>query len=93
LVCTDVNWLSALLISAVLFVTVSSRICGQLLLGESDFGNDIATLLISLIFPQSEDQAWVSVVALTVGAIVCSGGKRGKYVTVSNGLLVGATPL
>jgi putative OPT family oligopeptide transporter len=95
----EVNWISALLILVFgfFFVTVSSRICGQIGSTSNPIsGMTIATLLFtSLVFlllgrMQPSDR----VVALTVGAIVCVAAANAGNTSqdLKTGFLVGATP-
>ncbi|HEY7545698.1 MAG TPA: oligopeptide transporter, OPT family [Blastocatellia bacterium] len=95
----QVNWLSALLILAFgfFFVTVSSRICGQIGSSANPIsGMTIATLLFtSLIFLLvGKSGAGERVVALTVGAIVCVAAANAGNTSqdLKTGYLVGATP-
>ncbi|HEU4391022.1 MAG TPA: oligopeptide transporter, OPT family, partial [Blastocatellia bacterium] len=91
--------LSALLILifGFLFVTVSSRICGQIGSTSNPIsGMTIATLLFtSLIFLiVGRDGAGERVIALTVGAIVCVAAANSGNTSqdLKTGYLVGATP-
>jgi putative OPT family oligopeptide transporter len=95
----EVNWISALLILVFgfFFVTVSSRICGQIGSTSNPIsGMTIATLLFtSLIFLML---GWSGpgerVVALTVGAIVCVAAANAGNTSqdLKTGFLVGGTP-
>jgi putative OPT family oligopeptide transporter len=95
----DVNWLSALLILGFgfFFVTVSSRICGQIGSSANPIsGMTIATLLFtSLIFLMiGRSGAGERIIALTVGAIVCVAAANAGNTSqdLKTGFLVGATP-
>ncbi|HEX8650950.1 MAG TPA: oligopeptide transporter, OPT family [Pyrinomonadaceae bacterium] len=95
----DVDWVSALLILVFgfFFVTVSSRICGQIGSSANPIsGMTIATLLFtSLIFLLlGRAGAGERVVALTVGAIVCVAAANAGNTSqdLKTGFLVGATP-
>ncbi|MEW6211910.1 MAG: oligopeptide transporter, OPT family [Acidobacteriota bacterium] len=95
----EVNWISALLILVFgfFFVTVSSRICGQIGSTSNPIsGMTIATLLFtSLIFLLlGRSGAGERVVALTVGAIVCVAAANAGNTSqdLKTGYLVGATP-
>jgi putative OPT family oligopeptide transporter len=96
----EVDWISALLILVFgfFFVTVSSRICGQIGSTSNPIsGMTIATLLFtSLIFLLlGRAGAAERVVALTVGAIVCVAAANAGNTSqdLKTGFLVGATPL
>jgi putative OPT family oligopeptide transporter len=95
----EVDWISAImiLVFGFFFVTVSSRICGQIGSTSNPIsGMTIATLLFtSLIFlmlgrlgPEQR------VIALTVGAIVCVAAANAGNTSqdLKTGFLVGATP-
>jgi len=95
----EVDWVSALLILAFgfFFVTVSSRITGQIGTSANPIsGMTIATLLFtSLIFLSlGRAGAGERVIALTVGAIVCvaAANAGGTSQDLKTGYLVGATP-
>lgn len=95
----EVDWLSSLLILVFgfFFVTVSSRICGQIGSTSNPIsGMTIATLLFtSLIFlVLGRMGAGERVIALTVGAIVCVAAANAGNTSqdLKTGFLVGATP-
>ncbi|HXG64896.1 MAG TPA: oligopeptide transporter, OPT family, partial [Blastocatellia bacterium] len=95
----EVNWISALLILVFgfFFVTVSSRICGQIGSTSNPIsGMTIATLLFtSLIFLLlGRSGPGERVVALTVGAIVCVAAANAGNTSqdLKTGFLVGGTP-
>jgi len=95
----EVDWISALLILVFgfFFVTVSSRICGQIGSTSNPIsGMTIATLLFtSLIFLLlGRMGAGERVIALTVGAIVCVAAANAGNTSqdLKTGYLVGATP-
>ncbi len=95
----EVDWISALLILVFgfFFVTVSSRICGQIGSTSNPIsGMTIATLLFtSLIFLLlGRSGAGERVIALTVGAIVCVAAANAGNTSqdLKTGYLVGATP-
>ncbi|NDD64817.1 MAG: oligopeptide transporter, OPT family, partial [Acidobacteria bacterium] len=95
----EVDWISSLLILVFgfFFVTVSSRICGQIGSTSNPIsGMTIATLLFtSLIFlVLGRMGAGERVIALTVGAIVCVAAANAGNTSqdLKTGFLVGATP-
>ena len=95
----EINWISSLLILVFgfFFVTVSSRICGQIGSTSNPIsGMTIATLLFtSLIFLLMGRMApHDRVIALTVGAIVCVAAANAGNTSqdLKTGFLVGATP-
>jgi putative OPT family oligopeptide transporter len=95
----EVDWISALmiLVFGFFFVTVSSRICGQIGSTSNPIsGMTIATLLFtSLIFLLlGRMGAGERVIALTVGAIVCVAAANAGNTSqdLKTGFLVGATP-
>ncbi len=95
----EIDWISALmiLIFGFFFVTVSSRICGQIGSTSNPIsGMTIATLLFtSLIFLLlGRMGAGERVIALTVGAIVCVAAANAGNTSqdLKTGYLVGATP-
>ena len=95
----EVDWVSSLLILVFgfFFVTVSSRICGQIGSTSNPIsGMTIATLLFtSLIFLLlGRMGAGERVIALTVGAIVCVAAANAGNTSqdLKTGFLVGATP-
>lgn len=95
----EVDWISALLILVFgfFFVTVSSRICGQIGSTSNPIsGMTIATLLFtSLVFLMlGRMSAGDRVIALTVGAIVCVAAANAGNTSqdLKTGFLVGATP-
>ncbi len=95
----EVDWISAILILifGFFFVTVSSRICGQIGSTSNPIsGMTIATLLFtSLIFLiLGRMGAGERVIALTVGAIVCVAAANAGNTSqdLKTGFLVGATP-
>lgn len=95
----EINWISSLLILVFgfFFVTVSSRICGQIGSTSNPIsGMTIATLLFtSLIFLlMGRMQPHDRVIALTVGAIVCVAAANAGNTSqdLKTGFLVGATP-
>jgi len=95
----EIDWISALmiLIFGFFFVTVSSRICGQIGSTSNPIsGMTIATLLFtSLIFLLlGRMGAGERVIALTVGAIVCVAAANAGNTSqdLKTGFLVGATP-
>ncbi len=95
----EVDWISALLILifGFFFVTVSSRICGQIGSTSNPIsGMTIATLLFtSLIFLiLGRLGAEQRVIALSVGAIVCVAAANAGNTSqdLKTGFLVGATP-
>jgi putative OPT family oligopeptide transporter len=95
----EVSWISALLILVFgfFFVTVSSRICGQIGSTSNPIsGMTIATLLFtSLIFLLlGKSGPGERVVALTVGAIVCVAAANAGNTSqdLKTGYLIGATP-
>ena len=95
----EIDWISALLILVFgfFFVTVSSRICGQIGSTSNPIsGMTIATLLFtSLIFLLlGRMGAGERVIALTVGAIVCVAAANAGNTSqdLKTGFLVGATP-
>jgi putative OPT family oligopeptide transporter len=95
----EVDWISALLILVFgfFFVTVSSRICGQIGSTSNPIsGMTIATLLFtSLIFLLlGRMGAGERVIALTVGAIVCVAAANAGNTSqdLKTGFLVGSTP-
>lgn len=95
----EIDWISALmiLVFGFFFVTVSSRICGQIGSTSNPIsGMTIATLLFtSLIFLLlGRMGAGERVIALTVGAIVCVAAANAGNTSqdLKTGYLVGATP-
>jgi putative OPT family oligopeptide transporter len=95
----EVDWISAILILVFgfFFVTVSSRICGQIGSTSNPIsGMTIATLLFtSLIFLLlGRMGAGERVIALTVGAIVCVAAANAGNTSqdLKTGFLVGSTP-
>jgi len=95
----EINFISSLLILVFgfFFVTVSSRICGQIGSTSNPIsGMTIATLLFtSLIFLlMGRMQPHDRVIALTVGAIVCVAAANAGNTSqdLKTGYLVGATP-
>lgn len=95
----EITWISALLILVFgfFFVTVSSRICGQIGSTSNPIsGMTIATLLFtSLIFLLlGNTQPGDRIIALTVGAIVCVAAANAGNTSqdLKTGYLVGATP-
>ncbi len=95
----EVDWISALmiLVFGAFFVTVSSRITGQIGSTSNPIsGMTIATLLFtSLIFLMlGRMEAGDRVIALTVGAIVCVAAANAGNTSqdLKTGFLVGATP-
>jgi putative OPT family oligopeptide transporter len=95
----EVDWISAImiLVFGFFFVTVSSRICGQIGSTSNPIsGMTIATLLFtSLIFLMlGRLGAEQRVIALTVGAIVCVAAANAGNTSqdLKTGFLVGATP-
>lgn len=95
----EVDWISALLILVFgfFFVTVSSRICGQIGSTSNPIsGMTIATLLFtSLIFlVLGRMGAGERVIALTVGAIVCVAAANAGNTSqdLKTGYLIGGTP-
>lgn len=95
----QVDWISAvmILVFGFFFVTVSSRICGQIGSTSNPIsGMTIATLLFtSLIFLMlGRLGAEQRVIALTVGAIVCVAAANAGNTSqdLKTGYLVGATP-
>lgn len=95
----EIDWISALmiLVFGFFFVTVSSRICGQIGSTSNPIsGMTIATLLFtSLIFLLlGRMGAGERVIALTVGAIVCVAAANAGNTSqdLKTGFLVGATP-
>lgn len=95
----EVDWISSILILVFgfFFVTVSSRICGQIGSTSNPIsGMTIATLLFtSLIFlVLGRMGAGERVIALTVGAIVCVAAANAGNTSqdLKAGFLVGATP-
>ncbi|MCW5967352.1 MAG: oligopeptide transporter, OPT family [Blastocatellales bacterium] len=95
----EIDWISALLILVFgfFFVTVSSRICGQIGSTSNPIsGMTIATLLFtSLIFLMlGRMGAGERVIALTVGAIVCVAAANAGNTSqdLKTGYLVGGTP-
>ncbi len=95
----EVDWISALLILVFgfFFVTVSSRICGQIGSTSNPIsGMTIATLLFtSLIFlVLGRMGAGERVIALTVGAIVCVAAANAGNTSqdLKTGYLIGSTP-
>jgi putative OPT family oligopeptide transporter len=95
----EVDWISSLLILVFgfFFVTVSSRICGQIGSTSNPIsGMTIATLLFtSLIFlVLGRMGPGERVIALTVGAIVCVAAANAGNTSqdLKTGFLVGATP-
>ncbi len=95
----EVDWISSILILVFgfFFVTVSSRICGQIGSTSNPIsGMTIATLLFtSLIFlVLGRMGAGERVIALTVGAIVCVAAANAGNTSqdLKTGFLVGATP-
>jgi len=95
----EIDWISSLmiLVFGFFFVTVSSRICGQIGSTSNPIsGMTIATLLFtSLIFLLlGRMGAGERVIALTVGAIVCVAAANAGNTSqdLKTGYLVGATP-
>lgn len=95
----EVDWISALLILVFgfFFVTVSSRICGQIGSTSNPIsGMTIATLLFTSLFFLLLGRlgAGERVIALTVGAIVCVAAANAGNTSqdLKTGFLVGATP-
>ncbi len=95
----EIDWLSALLILVFgfFFVTVSSRICGQIGSTSNPIsGMTIATLLFTSLFflLLGRMGAGERVIALTVGAIVCVAAANAGNTSqdLKTGFLVGATP-
>jgi putative OPT family oligopeptide transporter len=95
----EIDWISALLILifGFFFVTVSSRICGQIGSTSNPIsGMTIATLLFTSLFflLLGRMGAGERVIALTVGAIVCVAAANAGNTSqdLKTGFLVGATP-
>jgi putative OPT family oligopeptide transporter len=95
----EIDWISSLLILVFgfFFVTVSSRICGQIGSTSNPIsGMTIATLLFtSLIFLMlGRMGAGERIIALTVGAIVCVAAANAGNTSqdLKTGFLVGSTP-
>lgn len=95
----EVDWISTILILVFgfFFVTVSSRICGQIGSTSNPIsGMTIATLLFTslIFFLLGRMQPGDRVIALTVGAIVCVAAANAGNTSqdLKTGFLVGATP-